>query len=199
MLNEKGDVEERARDLLDLLASPFADSVIRCHTNDLGSHFSPLRIHQLVSKKSELELPTSWNIWWDWAGMVENGWQQLVQLCQNLQLSSTVEHDPIFPPSILQLLQRAYTTSLPRNLELSDYQRPSSASAKGHPFRMSQKKNHEVTLMASRVFHMLDKMRDELGIEVRHVVDIGSGQVFYFKLCFMRLKLSYGRAIFRVR
>ena len=83
--------------------------------------------------------------------------------------------DTEIPKALRDLLLNAHNVSLSRDTYCLD--RATGTEGKGGIFRISQKKSHEVLRMSLYMFDMLDRMRDESGIVVRHVVDIGSGQV----------------------
>lgn len=180
MLVSKSQGEERAERLLDLLSSPLAISLIDCHTNDLGGKLiSPLSSHFSATGVTSpaFNVPESWLDWWDWAATKETPCNSLVELSQNLRYPpdySSSDFDSDIPVSLRDIVSSVNHASLTREatLDFASHVAPRFDSA-----RMSQKKHHEVTRMASYVFQMLDRMRDRADIEVKHVVDIGSGQV----------------------
>lgn len=163
----------RAVHLLDLIASPLAASVYGTHPNTLGS--------LLVDDKAIL-IPQEWNDWWQWSGKRENAWRTLVKFGTSpIGLPSDAgnpvngQTDSSSPPKdLVRLLSDARTLSLPRQPDTELTLRGDlSISRTG----MSAKKYHEVSRMTSLVLDLLDTLREQHHTEVRHVVDIGAGQV----------------------
>jgi hypothetical protein len=170
------DVQARKRveGLLDFLSSPLVSSINHCHPNDLGGHISPLVSNH---SKPSFQLPATWDAWWDWAASERDKWHKIIKFCRVLRYPSeeSTSQSLDIPAPIQAFLSDSASVSLPRDPETFSHRLEGGLN--GKVSQVSQKKHHEVTRMSSYVFRMLDRMQNECGLEVKHVVDIGSGQV----------------------
>lgn len=172
----------RACALFELVSSPFPACIYRTHPNCLTIRTA---LQQDAGKVSRQE-PPEWNAWWQWSGDCEDGWKVLVFTNDQCGISGSNHNKPKDfvpqdlsryrpPDSIIQLLGTARALSLPRqpyNLP-SPGERPLGFLYKG----MSPKKFHEVSRMTAYVLDLLDSLLIRNHTDVRHVVDIGAGQV----------------------
>ena len=170
----------RAHELLSLLSSPLAASIIQAHPNDLA-------FQVVIGANSPQSLPAEWDVWWQWSGEHEDGWKMLVESGNAIDIpDATLDEESKDPvncnfarcgPSadLVRLLHQARALSLPRQpFQLAPLgQDHSWVSSKG----MSQKKFHEVSRMTAYVLHLLDDLRVRCHVEIHHIVDIGAGQV----------------------
>ena len=170
--------EERVGQLLGFLSSPLVNSTIGCHPNELGAQTSRLAPYFLATEVSapSFQEPFGWESWSEWAVDEESRWRSLIQHCRHLRYPSSTENiDAEVPTALHNILLTAHSASLARDVD--HFGCTVDSRAKNTVYRISQKKNHEVLQMTSYVSHLLDRIRDENGIEARHVIDIGSGQV----------------------
>lgn len=170
--------KSRAVHLLDLVTSPLAASIYGTHPNTLGA---------LVVDDKAFFVPPEWDDWWRWSGEREDAWSTLVKIGTFTSGADTHvprdAEDPLkdqpdsvsLPENLIRLLSDARTLSLPRQPddELTSRRGILSISRTG----MSPKKYHEVSRMTSLTLDLLDTLREQHHIEVRHIVDIGAGQV----------------------
>lgn len=166
MSNIDTNLKETVHGIVKLLSCPLASSLIRIHPNDLGS----------LDEKS-VPKPLEFSNWWEWAGKSVSSWKQLILVYNELldrvnTPGSRSRHNDI-PDEVIDFLNAITKLSLPRNpqlvLQLEEFDKCNTG--------MSPKKYHEVSRMTSYICELLDKISDISGINVKHLVDIGAGQV----------------------
>lgn len=188
--------EEGAKELVGLLSSSIASSLLATHPNDIGARLSE---HYDDNKSIHL-VPSEWHDWWAWAGKYTNAWEILISFYDSLLSSpnQTISDNSALlelPEELRIMTKRVAKLSLPRYpgiVSLTE-QTPSSACGKWSSSKskkymakgMSPKKSHEVTRMTDYILQLLDEIRERTGIRVRHIVDIGAGQVCDLNICIM--------------
>lgn len=188
-------IESTVAELVNLLSAPIALSLLGTHPNDIGAH---LNAH-LNEEQSIRSIPDAWRTWWLWADKCPNSWERLIafnDFCQGRRGEDPADStflDLEFPDELRKLIQRIDHITLPRyanvtpltyeNSTLESKLPPKKISPKG----MSPKKLHEVNRLMAYILYLLDHIYKITGMKVKHVVDIGAGQV---RTC-EKLCLSY--------
>lgn len=178
--SSKMDVSSRLLNVANFLSSPFVASFFALHPNQLASDaFLP---------------PSQWSSWWNWAAEPEAHWDQLLDyydLCYARQLHIADPHGEDMTPGCSSQIPRELQSMISEACRLAlprtqggvfptashpewNFSEPSSRPQPG----MSPKKAHEVAYMASNIAQLLSST-PELA-RVRHVVDVGAGQVRTF-------------------
>jgi hypothetical protein len=130
------------------LSSGPVSALLECHPNDIAIH----------GPRPE------WQAWWQWAATGRARWKNLVPGWGSHSLDS----GPGVPKQLELMLETADQLTLPRTL---NHRLTPEGQA---PLRgMSPKKSHEVLQMSAFIRSMLFETR----IGIRHVVDVGAGQV----------------------
>lgn len=197
------DVVCQAQYLIDILAGNLGSSILHTHPNDLGAGVADYLVGSEETSE-RFRIHPSWSSWWNWAFQDEKRWRKLIQEQSYINASTGDSQTNVnsIPDALYNLLSEANCHSLPRFRDLTSVLRLAregyanlspptpaniqfkleSASHLGpsrvkHPVGTSMKKVHEVTRMTSCVTRILEDTSNALGYEVRHIVDIGSGQV----------------------
>ena len=167
-------VADHLASITQFLSQPLITSLFQTHPNDLG--------------RSSFQPPAEWEEWWNWAGDTdEDGTRDdpllLLSEYYNSRLSehqSSSNTVPSIPPHLRSLIDDACRLALSRDIgrvyPASSIALQPSSELKAHALPgMSPKKAHEVLQMAGFLETLLSS-RSTLGT-IRHVVDIGAGQV----------------------
>ena len=161
--------QQKTQGIIGLLSTPLASTLIAVHPNDLGNH-----------GEQGIE---AFSGWWDWAQKSEFAWQQLISAYhESLYDSSTDQYLEacknriVLPSEISNLISTINSLSLPRN-PYPVVPSISREKSEAHELGMSPKKYHEVSRMSLFVLKYLENLSNEYGVEVKHIVDIGAGQV----------------------
>jgi Methyltransferase domain len=136
------------------LASPLVSSLLECHPNDIAI-CGPRR---------------QWEPWWKWAASGKARWKLLIPGWGSTSPDTVSD----VPDEIKLILETVDQLTLPRTLNLN-------LIPEGHvPLRgMSPKKAHEVSQMSTFIQSVLSRAETD----IRHIVDIGAGQVGHVVLC----------------
>ncbi|KAG6336264.1 hypothetical protein ID866_2818 [Astraeus odoratus] len=164
----------RIQEIYDQISSPLISSLLTTHPNQVAL---------------EGCVPKLWSPWWDWAAEYDLSsppkWQQLLSYYCRPNSSphqpSTSQVPCQIPEELCWLIDTVRELQLSREpacISMPDRPQPGAT----HPtrgrspssFGMSPKKEHEVARMSS--FIRVHLGRDARGQNVRHVVDVGSGQ-----------------------
>ncbi|KAI1793224.1 hypothetical protein LXA43DRAFT_885717 [Ganoderma leucocontextum] len=165
------------------LSRPLVSTLFAFHPNDLGeSLFSP---------------PSEWEEWWDWPGEVcdgqhgpeqEDPWLVLLRYYEScLSGHEPAEQASLIPPVLRSLISDACKLALPRDIGQVYPGHRSTSQTPHHPrdpktqvlpLGMSPKKAHEVAQVVGYLGTLMSPGSSMCSI--RHVVDIGAGQVRRF-------------------
>ena len=180
------DIAGRLQVILDLIAHPEAATLFSLHPNNLGH--------------TSFNSPQEWDSWWKWApspgaenynedlpSEVDAPWLMLLRYydsrCRSTDDGASPAAFQSIPLSLRSLVDKAHEISLPRNrgrvqqsstsshldgVLTSSVNSLTSSALPG----MSPKKAHEVAEMARYIQALLSHTKD-----VKHVVDVGAGQV----------------------
>ena len=184
VVHEMG-LEGRMEGLVGLLCSPLVASLLRIHPNDVGTS---LAVHLVSEGASERNVPEEWRTWWLWAGKHPHAWENLIlfnDLKETASKQDLVIPDSDIPSGLRKLILQINELALPRYASLvsltfesllpdsKQLMTPGSFTSKG----MSPKKVHEVNRMMVYILYLLDQLCRHTGMKVKHIVDIGAGQV----------------------
>jgi hypothetical protein len=141
-----------------LLATPLVSSLLLTHPNDLY--------------QSAVSVPPSWRSWWEWAASPSESDEPKWKILFQYYTANAHSGEPTsLPNDLCRLLDDIRRLQIPRNPI------PIQPVSVEHAFLvgMSPKKVHEVTRMTGYIAHLL-ATNPHLR-HVRHVVDVGAGQV----------------------
>ena len=153
-----------------------------------------ITVHPNVTVAPDFVPPEAWSSWWHWAGEVtletpqdaEPKWQLLWRYyVHEFPSEEAFAHIPTY---VRQLVREARSLQLCRRqgkeaTALSQLERdlwypssPDLPSLNKNLHGMSPKKTHEVLYMSRYAANLLNSLADK-GRHVRHIVDVGAGQV----------------------
>ncbi|KZT20016.1 hypothetical protein NEOLEDRAFT_1151649 [Neolentinus lepideus HHB14362 ss-1] len=178
--------QNKLQNIAAFLADPLISSLILVHPNRLP--------------EPAFTVPTQWRDWWDASNRSLLDWLALLRYSEKVQRGGHTENATT-PLSLRWAIDSAIRLQLPRNINvpcsgisdddslsvrhesrqsphtvLPGHASPKSNSQKQSPgaYGMSPKKEHEVTQMINYISELISSSQSLS--DVRHVVDVGSGQ-----------------------
>lgn len=147
------EIHNYAAACIKFLSSDLVSTLLECHPNDIAIHGAR----------------PDWQVWWQWASTGRAKWKTLVPGWDSYSPAA----DPQVPCELALMLETAHQLTLPRTLN-------QKFTSEHTPLRgMSPKKAHEVLQMSAFIQSMLSQTQTT----IKHVVDVGAGQVGHIALC----------------